>query len=175
MYHKTDVYDKGCQTGRVVYFCKGNVNTKRAVDNLDTHQDDAVESLLKPRHCVVLLYPMPKSYSGLLLLSLCDPCPRSAHNHVEVHPEDADPRVISRTQIDMFLYPKAKVACLREISATKLVFFDFKTTFQNLLGFGPTDRYVYSDFLVTTDTEGTNSVAGFRGDGCLSCQLFQNF
>jgi hypothetical protein len=159
----------------VIYFCKGTVNTKRAVNSPNTHQDDTVESLLEPRHCVVLLHPMPKSNSGLLLLSLCNPCPRSPHNYIEVHPEDTDPRVISRTQIDMFLYPKAKVACLGEVSTTKLVFFDFEATLQNLLGFGPTNRYVYSDFLVTTNTEGTDGVAGFRGDGCLSCQLFQNF
>jgi hypothetical protein len=152
------IYDNGRRASGL--FLEQNIRTTHTLENLGSHQNDTIESLLEPSHRIILLHSVSEPNSCLLLLPPCNPCPRSSHDNIEVHAENTNSRIISSTQIDMLLDSKAKVPCLREIPATKLIFFDFKTTLQNLLGFGPSNRYVYSNFLVTTDTESTNCQIG---------------
>lgn len=69
----------------------------------------------------------------------------------------------------MFADSETKVAGLREVALAKLIFLDLQATLQDFLGLWSTDSDVHSDFLVTTDTEGTDSVSG------LACEnVYQN-
>lgn len=54
---------------------------------------------------------------------------------------------------------ETEVASLGEVALAELVFLDLEATLENLLGLGATDSNVNSDLLVTTDTEGSDSVA----------------
>ena len=61
----------------------------------------------------------------------------------------------------MLTNPKAKVARRREVLFPQLVFLDLKTAFENFLGFGAANCDVDCDFLVTSDAECADGVAGF--------------
>jgi len=55
---------------------------------------------------------------------------------------------------------ETKVASFRKVALAELVLLDLETALENFLGLGATDGNVDSNLLVTTDTEGTDSVAG---------------
>ena len=55
---------------------------------------------------------------------------------------------------------KAEVACFRKVSLAQLVLLDLQATLQDFFSLRTTNSDMDSDFLVTTDTEGSNSVAG---------------
>lgn len=55
---------------------------------------------------------------------------------------------------------ETEVASLREVALAELVFLDLQSTLQDLFGLGTTDGDVNSDLFVTTDTEGSDGVAG---------------
>ncbi|KZP05323.1 hypothetical protein FIBSPDRAFT_877693 [Athelia psychrophila] len=69
--------------------------------------NDPVEALLEPLLCIVLLQPVPEPNARLLLLSPRHLFPRTAHDNVEVHPEDSHTQIISRAEV-------SKVARLQE-------------------------------------------------------------
>jgi len=54
---------------------------------------------------------------------------------------------------------ETKVASFREVSLAELVLLDLETALENFLSLRATDGNVDSNLLVTTDTEGTDSVA----------------
>ena len=99
----------------------------------------------------------------------------SSHHHEEVHTKDTNTRVISSTEINVFLDTKPKVSGLREVPLSKFVLLDLETTFKDFLGLGATDGNMDSDLFVTTDTECSDGVPGFRCHGCLTGELFQHF
>lgn len=82
------------------------------------------------------------------------------HAAVEVHAVDTDAGVVLDTQIDVLGDTEAEVAGLGEVALPQLILLDLQATLQNLLGLGATDGDVNGDLLVTTDTEGTDGVAG---------------
>lgn len=88
-----------------------------------------------------------------------------AHAAVEVHSVDTNGRVVLDAEIDVLRDTETEVASLGEVALAELVFLDLEATLENLLGLGATDSNVNSDLLVTTDTEGSDSVAG------LACNL----
>ena len=117
---------------------------------------------------------MLESNPRLLRLPPRDTRTRASHHNVEVHAEDTDTRIITRTQIDVLLDTEPEVSGLGEVTAAELVLLDLQATLEDLLGFGPTDGDVHGDLFVTTDTESADGVAGFGGDGCLTGQLFEH-
>ena len=60
----------------------------------------------------------------------------------------------------MFADTEAEVAGLGEVALSQLVFLDLEATLENLLSLGATDGDVHGNLFVTTDTEGTDGVAG---------------
>jgi hypothetical protein len=83
-----------------------------------------------------------------------------SHAAVEVHAVDTNAGVVLDTKIDVLADTKTEVTGLGEVALAQLVFLDLKATLEDLLSLGSTDGDVDGDFFVTTDTEGTDSVAG---------------
>lgn len=54
---------------------------------------------------------------------------------------------------------ETEVTGLGEILLSQLIFLDLEATLEDLLGLGATDGNVDGNLFVTTDTEGTDSVA----------------
>ena len=54
---------------------------------------------------------------------------------------------------------------MRKVLLAQLVFLDLKSTLENFLSFRTTDGNVDSDLLVTSNAEGSNSVAGLAYGG----------
>ena len=98
----------------------------------------------------------------------------SSHHDKEVHTKNTDTGVIPSTEIDMFLDTESKVSSLGEVPLPKLVLLNLETTFKNFLSLGATDGDVDGDLFVTTDTERSDGVSGFRCHGCLTSELFQH-
>lgn len=89
------------------------------------------------------------------------PMHQNLHAAVEVHAVDTDCRIILDAQIDVLTNAKPKVARLGEVLFPQLVLLDLETAFEDLLSFGTTDGDMDGDFLVTTDAECADGVAGF--------------
>ena len=83
-----------------------------------------------------------------------------SHAAVEVHTVDTNAGVVLDTQVDVLADTEAEVTGLGEVPFSQFVLLDLETTLENLLGLGATDGNVNGDLFVTTDTEGTDGVAG---------------
>lgn len=83
-----------------------------------------------------------------------------SHAAVEVHTVDTNTGVVLDTQVDVLADTEAEVTGLGEVPLSQLVLLDLETTLENLLGLGATDGNVNGNLFVTTDTEGTDGVAG---------------
>jgi len=100
---------------------------------------------------------------------------RTSHDDIKVHAKNTDTRVVTCTEIDVFLDAKAKVPCLREVAASEFVLLHLEATFKNLLGFGPSNGNMDGDFLVTTDAECSDGVPRLGGHGGLASELLEHF
>jgi len=105
---------------------------------------------------------------------LCYPSTGPSHHDVKVHTEDTDTGVVSGTQIDVLLDTETEVSGLAEVPAAELVLLDLQATLEDLLGLGTTDSDVDGDLFIATNTECSDSVAGFGGDGGLTSELFED-
>jgi len=141
----------------------------------DTHKDNALEPRLEPCHRVFLNHSMLRADSRLLNLPLRNAVPRAAHNDVKVHAEDTNRGIVSRTEVNMLLNSKSKVARLGKVASTELVLLHFKTALKNLFSFGPTNRDVDGNLFVAPDTELADGVAGLGGHWRLARELFEDF
>lgn len=140
--------------------------------------DDTLEPVLEPvtmLACRISL-PMMNDHSpldSLLLvdlvrctnLGLCpsalrNPLAGTGHAAVEVHTVDTNTGVVLDSQVDVLADTEAEVASLGEVALPQLVFLDLEATLENFLRLGSTDGDVHGDLFVTTDTEGTDGVAG---------------
>jgi hypothetical protein len=140
---------------------------------------DTLESALVPLDCLLLGDAMTGTNLGLAATTLGDTLARSgpvfslvqipvpqltsieySHAAVEVHSVDTNRRVVLDAEIDVFADAEAEVACLGEVALPQLVFLDLEATLQNFLCFWSPNCDVNSNLLVTTDTEGSDSVAG---------------
>jgi hypothetical protein len=97
-----------------------------------------------------------KGHTKIIPSNRCLNKARTTHHDVKVHTKDTDSRIVSGTKVDVLLDTETEVTGLRDCLR-------------------PTDSDVDSNLLVTTDTECTDGVAGFRGDGCLTAELFEDF
>lgn len=96
------------------------------------------------------LGPSPSGHSGT--------GPR--HTAVEVHAIDTDRRVVLDAQVNVFRDTEAKVARVAEVFAAEFVFLDFQATLEDLFSLGASDGDVNGNLFVTTDTKGSDGVAG---------------
>ena len=97
---------------------------------------------------------------GLRSATLGNTLTRSGHTGVKVHSVNTNCWVVLDTEIDVFADTETEVASLGEVALAKLILLDLQSPLQDLLSLGSTDRNVYCDLLVTTDTEGSDSVTG---------------
>jgi len=137
-------------------------------------EDDTIEALLEPCHGVLLLHPVLRANTSLLLLPPRYPSTWPAHDDVEIHSENTDTRVVPGTEIDVLLNTETEVAGLGEVLAAELVLLDLEAALEDLLSLGATDGDVDGDLLVTTDAERADGVAGLGGNGGLTGELLQN-
>ena len=100
-----------------------------------------------------------RSNLALAAATLGNTLTRTGHAGVEIHAVNANRWVVFDTEIDVFADTEAEVASLREVALAELIFLDLQSTLQDFLGFWSTDSDMHSDLLVTTDTEGTDSVS----------------
>ena len=83
------------------------------------------------------------------------------HAAIKIHPVDADSRIIFDSQINVFADTETEIASFGEVPPLQLVFLDFQSSLEDFFGFGTSNGDVDGDFLVTTDAECSNGVAGF--------------
>ena len=136
------------------------------------HQDNTIEPLLEPSNGILLLYSVLETDTGMLGPPPSYASSWSSHHDVKVHTKDTDTGVISSTEIDVFLDTESKVPSLREIPLSKFVLLDLEATLEDFLSLGATDRDMDGNLFVTTDTERSDGVSGFRCNGCLASELF---
>lgn len=74
------------------------------------------------------------------------------HAAVEVHSVDTDSRIILDSQINVFAYAEAEVACLGEVPLFQLVLPNLETTLEDFFGLGASDSDMDGNLLVTADT-----------------------
>lgn len=86
--------------------------------------------------------------------------PQYLHAAVEVHSVDTDCRVVLDTEINVLADTKTEVTGLGEVALAELIFLDLQATLQDFLGLWATDGNMNGDLLVTTNTEGTDSISG---------------
>jgi len=135
---------------------------------------DTIVALLEPVHGLLLVDAVVGTNLGDGTATLGDAVTGAVHADEEVHTVNTDGGIVLDTQIDVLLDTEAEVAGLGEVGLLQLVLLDLEATLENLLGLGATDGNVDGDLLVTTDTEGTDGVAGLGVDGGLTGQLLQN-
>ena len=63
-------------------------------------------------------------------------------------------------QIDVFTNAKSEIARFRKILLLELIFLDLEATLEDFFCLGSSHRDMDSNFFVTTDPKGTDSVAG---------------
>lgn len=122
--------------------------------------DNAVEAGLEPADSLVTLDAVGRADGRLHAAAAGDALTRAGHAAVEVHAVDTDGGVVLDTEIDVLGDTEAEVASLGEVALAELVLLDLEATLENLLSLGATDGDVDGDLFVTTDTEGTDGVAG---------------
>lgn len=89
-----------------------------------------------------------------------DALARAGHTDVKVHAVDTDRWVVLDTQVNVLVDTESEVAGLGEVALAELVLLDLEATLENLLGLWSADGDVDGDLFVTTDTKGTDGVAG---------------
>ena len=118
--------------------------------------DNAIKCLLEPFNSLITVDPVAGADSALAATAASNSGTRAAHTAVEVHAIDTNARIVLDTEIYMFANAKAEVACIGEVALTELIFLHLQASFENFLGFGPTDGDMYGNLFVTADTKGTN-------------------
>jgi len=136
--------------------------------------DDSLEAVLEPFDGLITLDLVVGANRGLAAATLGNTLTRTGHAGVEIHSVNSNSWVVLDTEIDVFADTEAKVTSLGEVTLAELVFLDLQSTLENFLSLWSTDSDVHSDLLVTTDTEGSDSVAGLAVDWGLTTQLFQH-
>ena len=95
-------------------------------------------------------------------------------NHIEVHTENTGVGIVFDTKVNVFLNTEAEITGVGEVTFSKFKFFDFKSFFQDFFGLFTSNGHVERDLFVSLNTERTDGVSGFGGNGSLSSQIFQH-
>jgi len=145
---------------------------QRNVANLPT--DVSVEGLTDPLHGVLLgdtVGDTDAASLGLLLLHVVG----SATEHdEEVHTVNASLGIVLEAKVDMLVDAETEVSGLGEVLGANLVVRNLEATLDQVHGLVAADGDVARNLLVTTDTEGTHSVASDGLDRGLVGQLLQH-
>ena len=121
--------------------------------------DNAVEPLLEPFDGLLAVDAVAGADRALAAAAAGDALTGAGHAAVEVHAVDTNRGVVLDAEIDVLANTEAEVAGLAEVALAQLVLLDLEATLEDLLGLGATDGNVDGNLFVTTDTEGTDSVA----------------
>ena len=124
-----------------------------------------IRAYLEPLDGLLTLDLVGSTNLGLSATTLGNTLSWTGHASVEIHSVNTNCWVVLDTEIDVFADTETEVSSLREVTLAKLVLLDLQSTLQDLLSLWASDSDVNSDLLVTTDTEGSDSVAG------LACEL----
>jgi hypothetical protein len=145
--------------------------TRRPGRDLEESKDVSTSSSEKPPYSIypLLHHCLPRTLAKSISSGVIN-----SHDAVEVHSVNTDGRVVLDSQIDVLGDTETEVTGLGEVLLTELVLLDLETTLDDLLGLGATDGDVDGDLLVTTDTEGTDGVAGLGVDGSLTRKLLEH-
>lgn len=122
--------------------------------------DNGIEALLEPPDGVIAGDAVGRTDSALGATAADDTLTRAGHAAVEVHAVDTDTRVVLDAKVDVLGDTETEVAGLAEVALAQLILLDLEAALENLLSLGATDGDVDSNLFVTTDTEGTDGVAG---------------
>jgi hypothetical protein len=71
----------------------------------------------------------------------------------------------------VFADTETEVSSLGEVALAELIFLDLQSTLQNFLSLWSTDSNMYSNLFVTTDTEGSDCVAGLACKELMSASI----
>ncbi len=122
--------------------------------------DNSLEAGLVPLDNLITPDAVSGTNLGLGTATLGDALTTTTHADVEVHSVNSDSWVVLDTEIDVLGDTETEVTGLREVALAELVLLDLQATLEDLLGLWATDGDMDGDLLVTTDTEGTDGVAG---------------
>jgi len=136
--------------------------------------DSGIVLGLEPLDGISGLDSVRRTNGGLGTSSSGDTGTWTSHDAVEVHSVDTDSWVVLDSEIDVFGNTETKVAGLGEVALSQLELLDTETTLQDFLSLWTTDGDVDGNLFVTTDTEGTDGVAGLAVNWSLTGELFQH-
>lgn len=124
---------------------------------------------LEPLNSLLALDLVGSTNLGLSATALGNTLSWAGHASIEIHSVNSDRWVVLDTEIDVLRDTEPEVASLGEVALAKLVLLDLETTLENLLCLWAADGDVNRDLFVTTNTEGSDGVAGlaYRED-CVS-------
>ena len=95
-------------------------------------------------------------------LVVFNPSPNSnSHAAVEVHSVDTNCWIILDSQINVLGDTESKIASVRKVLLAQFILLDFQTSLEDLLCFRAADCDMDCDLFVSTDTKGSDGIAGF--------------
>lgn len=99
----------------------------------------------------------------------------AGHDAVEVHSVNTNGRIVLDAQVNVLRDTKTKVTSLREVPLPQLILLDLETSLKDLLSLRAADSNMDSNLFVSSDTEGSDGVAGLGVDGGLTRKLLKHF
>ena len=117
----------------------------------------------EPLHGVLLGDAVAETDTASLTLLLGDAVAGAGEDDVEVHAVDADSGVVLDAEVDVLVDAEAEVAGLGEVGRREDAVLGVEGGGEDALGIVAADGDVASDLLVTTDVEGTDSQARYKG------------
>ncbi len=125
-------------------------------------QNNTIVLLLEPVDGVLLGHSVVVTHRALGDLLLGDSSTGSSDLDIEVHTVDTSARVVLDTEIDVLLNTETEVAHLTEVALLQLVFLDLQALLKDLLGLLASNGDVAGNLIVSSDSEGSDSVASWR-------------
>ena len=124
----------------------------KMIDNVSV-VDGTIELSSEPFHSLIFGDSMFGSNGGFTSSSKSNSAACSFQNDVEIHTEDTSEWIILNTQINVFLNTEAETSGVRKVYFSELSVLNFKSSFENFVGFVASDCNVSSHFFVSLDTE----------------------
>merc|ERR1712168_1238532 len=134
-------------------------NNQILVSPHDLLQQDTIIFSLEPFLSIGFGDLVSESNSGLLSATVCNIVSWSSQHNIEIHSIDTNTWIVFYAEIDMFCNTEAKVSSGREVSLSQFVFLHLQSFLKDFFGFGSTYSAMDSNFLITTNTERSHSVA----------------
>ena len=129
---------------------------------MHTLHNNALILLLEPSDSVLLGYLVFVADSSGSDLASGHSVSRSDQHNIEIHSENASGGIVLQAQINVLSDTETKATSTREVLLLQLILLHLQTTVKDFVGLEATDSYVNSDLLVSSDTEGSDSVSGCK-------------